>query len=69
MPIRDLQYQKTKYDKEGLIRHMNEFELKPKFSLGVWYFAPGGNRFHHQYVPVMSIEERLNIAAEMKDGN
>ncbi len=67
MPIRDLRYQKTKYDKEGLIQHMNEFKLEPKFSLGVWYFAPGGNQFHDRYVPVMSIEERLNIAAEMKD--
>ena len=65
--MRDLSYQKTKYDKEGLIKHLNEFKLEPKFSLGVWYFAPGGGRFHDRYVPAMTIEERLNLAAEMKD--
>jgi xylose isomerase len=62
----DLRYQKTKHTPESLLKHMQTFKLEPKFSVGVWFFAPGGGRFHDRYVDPMSIEERLNIAAEMK---
>jgi xylose isomerase len=62
----DLRYQKTVHSPEALIKHLNAFKLTPKFSVGVWYFAPGGGRFHDRYVKELTIEERLNIAAEMK---
>jgi xylose isomerase len=64
--LRDLRYQKTRRSPEELIKHLKGFKLSPKFSLGIWYFAPGGGRFHERFVPEMSIEERLNVLAEMK---
>ncbi len=64
--LRDLRYQKKKHTAESLIKHMKSFKLQPKFSLGIWYFSPGGGRFHDRYVKELSIEERINVAAEMK---
>jgi xylose isomerase len=42
-----------------------EFNLK--FSVGIWYFTPGGGRFHDRFIPEASVEERLDMAAEMAD--
>ena len=67
MELRDIRYQTIKRNQDELVAHLNKFKFKPKYSVGVWYFAPGGGRFHERYVPEMSIEERLNIAAEMKE--
>jgi len=33
----------------------------------VWFFAPGGGRFHDRYVDPLTIEERLEIAASLAD--
>ena len=33
--------------------------------MGIWYFAPGGGRFHDRYVPELSIPQRLELVAEM----
>jgi len=46
---------------------MKSFKLTPKFSAGVWFFTPGGNRFHVPYGKERSIAERLEIAATLKD--
>jgi xylose isomerase len=62
----DLRYQTTERNTEELIKHLNDFKLKPKYSVGIWYFAPGGGRFHEAFVPPMTIEERINVLAEMK---
>jgi xylose isomerase len=60
----DLRYQAQAAlrDEASLRQHMNSFKLEPKFSVGIWYFAPGGGRFHDRYVPEMSIPERIEIA-------
>jgi xylose isomerase len=50
-----------------MVRHLNRFELNLKFSAGVWFFAPGGGRFHERYVAEMTIEERLDVAAGLAD--
>jgi len=34
----------------ALVKHLKSFELDLKFSAGVWFFFPGGGRFHDQYV-------------------
>lgn len=67
MALPDLRGQATRRSPEELIQHLNSFELNLKFSAGVWFFAPGGGRFHDRYVDPMSIEERLDIAASLAD--
>lgn len=52
---------------QELLEHMQSFELELKFSAGVWYFAPGGGRFHDRYTPALDIPARLDIAAKLKD--
>jgi xylose isomerase len=65
MPLADLRSQAARKTPEDLIKHLGSFELDLKFSAGVWFFAPSGGRFHDRYVPSMTIEERLEVAAEM----
>ena len=67
MTVLDIRYQAKRRTPEELVEHLNTFELDLKFSAGVWFFAPGGGRFHERYVPDMSIEERLDIAAGLAD--
>ena len=64
--IRDLRYQKERRSPEELLKHLQSFQLDLKFSVGVWYFRPGGGRFRERYVPDTTIEEKLEIAADMK---
>ncbi len=61
--LRDLRYQKQKRSPEQLIKHLNSFSLELKFSVGIWYFTPGGGRFHDRYVPEASVAERIEMAA------
>lgn len=63
----DLRPQATRRAPEEMIRHLNEFSLDLKFSAGLWFFSPGGGRFHDRYVPESTIEERLEKAAKLKD--
>jgi xylose isomerase len=46
---------------------MRSFQLDLKFSGGVWFFSPGGGRFHDRYSPALDIPARLDIAARLKD--
>ena len=43
-------YQAQRRNPEELVAHLNSFELELKFSAGVWFFFPGGGRFHDAYV-------------------
>lgn len=65
--IPDLRYQKETLSPEQLVKRLDTLQLEPKISVGIWYFTPGGGRFHDQYVPDKSIEERLEMAAEMAE--
>ncbi len=65
MPLADLRSQATRRDPDELVRHLQSFTLVPKFSAGIWYFAPGGGRFHARYGREMSIAERLDVAASL----
>jgi len=60
----DLRYQKQRRTKEELIKHLNEFNLDLKFSVGIWYFSPMGSRFHEPYGDPKTVEERLDIIRE-----
>ena len=66
MPLRDLRGQRTIRKGEELVKHLSSFSLDLKFSAGVWYFAPGGGRFHDRYVEPMEMEQVLATAASMK---
>jgi len=61
----DLKNQIQNSSKEELLKHMNSFNLDLKLSVGIWYFSPGGGRFHEAYIPNKTIEERIEIAASM----
>ena len=61
----DLSYQKQRRSPEELVRHLQSFELDLKFSAGIWFFAPGGGRFHDRYVPDLPMEARLEAAARL----
>ncbi len=63
--LADLRYQSRHRTPEELLAHMKSFSLDMKLTVGIWYFAPGGNRFHDRYVPDMSIADRIELAAEM----
>ncbi|MGQ9729719.1 MAG: TIM barrel protein [Candidatus Zipacnadales bacterium] len=51
----------------AMVKHLNSFSLDLKFSAGVWFFAPGGGRFHDMYLDrKYEIEEILEIAASLQ---
>ena len=63
--LADLRYQAKNRSREELLAHLKSFSLDLKLTVGIWYFAPGGGRFHDRYVPELSIPQRLELAAEM----
>lgn len=67
MPLADLRAQATRRSPEQLLAHMGSFELDLKFSAGIWFFSPPSSRFHAKYTRDLSIPERLEIAARLKD--
>jgi len=67
MSMADLRGQATSHTFEEMVRQLKSFDLDLKFSAGIWYFSPAGGRFHERYCPDSSIEERLDIAANLGD--
>ncbi len=65
MALRDLREQRITRNREELIKYLETFRLEIRPSVGIWYFAPGGGRFHDRYVPDMSIEDRLEKASRL----
>lgn len=60
----DLRFQHNAVDPAVMLANLaKDFEIKP--SVGIWYFTPGGGRFHERFVPEASIAERIEMAAEM----
>ena len=68
MPYRpvDLRNQAAARDPDQMLRNLRE-ELEFKVSVGIWYFTPGGGRFHDRFVPEATLEERLEMLAEMSE--
>ncbi len=66
MPVCDLRSQATVRTGEELVRHLHSFSMDLKFSAGVWFFAPGGGRFHDRYAPSKTMEQVLEEAASLK---
>ncbi len=67
MGLVDLRHQKVRRSPEELVAHLKSFTLEPRFSAGIWYFSPFASRFHDFYKPVLNIEQRLEMAASLKD--
>ncbi len=63
----DLRDQMTRRTPAEMIEHLEKFKLDLKFSAGVWFFAPGGGRFHERYVDDLTMEQRLEKAAALAD--
>jgi xylose isomerase len=63
--LKDYRSQTIRRSGKDLVEYMKEFKLDLKISVGIWYFTPGGGRFHERYIPEKTIAERLEIAAEM----
>jgi len=63
----DLRKQKRYRVREDMLQHLESFPLDPKFSAGVWYFFPGGGRFHERYVPQGSMEKVLDKVRSLYD--
>ena len=66
MGLVDLRPQMVRRTPEEMVKHLREFSLDLRFTAGVWFFAPGGGRFHDRYVPPMSMEQVLEQAAGLK---
>ncbi len=67
MVLIDLRSQRTARTKEEMFKHLKSFRLEPRFSAGVWYFFPGGGRFHESYVEKGSIQDTLDRVAHLYD--
>jgi len=63
----DLLYQKARRSKGDMLRHLKSFRLEPRFSAGVWYFFPGGGRFHEPYIEKGSIFDVLEKVKTLYD--
>lgn len=67
MPFVDLRPQATRRTPEQTLQHLKTFNLDLKFSAGIWFFSPPTSRFHARYGRELNIEQRLEIAAGLKD--
>jgi len=55
----DLRDQRVRRSKDEMLKHLKSFRLEPRFSAGVWYFFPGGGRFHEAYTAKGTIYDTL----------
>jgi len=67
MGLIDLRHQKTRRNKEEMLRQLESFRLEPRFSAGVWFFYPAGGRFHEAYIEKGSIQDVLRKVAALFD--
>ncbi len=67
MVLKNLKEQTIKRSPAQMVRHLKSFRLDLKFSAGIWFFSVQDSRFHAKYKKDIDIEERLEIAAKLKD--
>jgi xylose isomerase len=67
MALIDLRSQKVVKTKDEMLKHLKSFSLEPRFSAGVWFFFPGGSRFHEAFVEKGSIQDILDKVAALYD--
>ena len=64
--LADLRGQRLARDPEQMLKNLHQ-ELDLRFSVGIWYFTPGGGRFHDRFVPEATLEERLELSPLLVD--
>jgi xylose isomerase len=64
MGLVSTKHQARRRTPEQLAKHLKSFELDLKFSAGVWFFFPGGGRFHDAYVDRPSPRDWLDRVFE-----
>ncbi|MEE9500505.1 MAG: hypothetical protein V3V48_00365, partial [Candidatus Aminicenantaceae bacterium] len=62
--LKDLRSQNSAISPEKMLQNLNK-DLEINISVGIWYFTPGGGRFHERFVEEATIPERIEMAAEM----
>ena len=62
--LRDLRYQNSAISPDKMLQNLNK-DLDINVSVGIWYFTPGGGRFHERFVKDATIPERIEMAADM----
>lgn len=67
MPLADLRPQALRRTPQEMLAHLRAFELRPRFSAGIWYFSPPASRFHERYQREIDIRARLDAAAALRD--
>lgn len=67
MPLADLRPQAVRRTPQEMLAHLRSFEMRPRFSAGIWYFSPPASRFHERYQREIDIHARLDIAAGLRD--
>jgi len=65
--IRDIRSQTKILDRKEALERLKRRRLSPIFSAGVWFFFPGGIRFHEAYIEKHGIEDALHIISVMYD--
>jgi xylose isomerase len=67
MALPDLRDQARRRTPDEMLKHLRTFSLDLQFTAGIWYFSPPPSRFHAKYQRDLTIEERLEVAAGLKD--
>lgn len=65
--LKSLREQRIARNPAQMVRHLKSFRLDLRFSAGIWFFSSPDSRFHAKYRKDIGIEERLEIAARLKD--
>jgi len=63
----DLRPQKKELTREETLQRLKSTKLNPRFSVGVWYFYPGGGRFHDSYIDRGTITDCIEKIKAMRD--
>ncbi|MGE5598519.1 MAG: TIM barrel protein [Bacteroidota bacterium] len=59
--------QATRRNPEEMLKHLRDFKLDLRFSVGIWFFGDHASRFHAPLGKAATIQERLDTIASLAD--
>lgn len=59
--------QATRRNPEEMLKHLRDFKLDLRFSVGIWFFGDHASRFHAPLGKAATIQERLDTIASLVD--